>query len=126
MFGRQVVVDFGKVVEGGKEKIVVDFLGFFGKVNDFLIDFLQVILEDRVILRDMNIVEVFYQGLHVVLGELARGREEPVAEHGEFVDVELEEFYVGLSFFVVFLGIFLFVQGSELLLNGLQAGKDSR
>lgn len=126
MFGRQVVVDFGKVVEGGKEKIVVDFLGFFGKVNDFLIDFLQVILKDRVILRDMNIVEVFYQGLHVVLGELTRGREQPVAEHGEFVDMKLEEFYVGLSFFVVFLGIFLFVQGSELLLNGLQAGENSR
>ena len=82
LFWREVVVYFGEVGEGGEEEFVVYLLGLLGEIDDFFIDFFQVVLEDGVVLGDVNVVEVFEERFHVVLGELSGGGDKPVAEHG--------------------------------------------
>lgn len=113
LFGEEVVVDPGAVGVGGDEHLVGELVGLLGGEDDLLVEFLELVLEDLVLVADVQVVQVLHERLHVLDGELARGRQEPVGEHGELGLVVLEELYARLALLVVL----LLVQVGDLLLD---------
>ena len=67
-------------------------------------------MKDRVVLGDVDVTQIFHKEFHVVLAELARGRHQPIRQHAQLTNVELEEFHVSLSLFIV-LVVLLLSQG---------------
>ena len=119
LLGRQVIVYPWNMIVGSKEQLVVDLLRLFCKIYYLFVHFLEIVLKDRVILRNVDIVEVLQKWFHVVLTEFSRRRDQPICQHGQLGDMELEEFDISLSFLVVFV-VFFLSQSHQFLLNRLQ------
>ena len=97
-----------------------DLGGLVGGGDDLVVDFLELLLEDGVVVADGQVLDVALELLHGLGGELARGRGQPVGEHRQLGLVLLEELDVGLPLLVV---LFL-VQCRHLLLDLLDDAHD--